>query len=82
MGKSNPRAPRRPPLRRWRVQLSAHTVAGRYPVTPASVTLPAPSAEVAIEFAITEAHRRGCVPPWRPCRTESRPHATAREVVL
>ena len=60
MGKSNPRAPRRPPARCWRA------------VGVALAEL------VGVQV---EAPGRGCVPPWRPCRAESRPHAAAREVV-
>lgn len=70
----------RVPLPKWRVRVSAHTTCERYPIEAATVTLPAPTADVAIDFAIGEAHSRAGVPPWSPCRDESRKYATVKRV--
>jgi hypothetical protein len=74
------RQPSRLPVTRWRVHLQRHTTCGRYLIAEARVTLPAPTADVAIGFAISEAHSRAGVPPWTPCRDESRRYASAERV--
>jgi hypothetical protein len=68
-------SPRVPPTHRARVE--AHGLAGRYSVPAVEIDLPAVSVDHARGLAVTEAHRRAGVPPWKPWRWIGLRHATA-----
>jgi hypothetical protein len=69
-----------PPLHR--VRIAAHDVPPRWRIDAQTITLPAPSAESAIEAAIGQAQRAAGLPPWRPCRRASLPFVTAEPLEL
>jgi hypothetical protein len=78
--KHKPRPAQRVPLPRWRVRIRPHTSCGRYRIEASVVTLPAPTRELAITFAVAEVHARANAAPWRPCRAESRRYASAERL--
>ena len=68
------------PLPMYLARIERHTVAKRWLIAAEQMRLTAASELDAREYAITLAHERVGVPPWRPCRRESLEYVTARRI--
>ena len=79
MAQRNPRAPSRPPLAMFAVEIRAHQLAdGRYTIPARTVKIPAANEVHARLLAVSEAHAG--LPRHRPLVRESLAFTTARAI--